>query len=105
MINGISLAMVAGIGLRTVARVIHTYPTQAEAIKMAADAYRGRGVVFRGVVVANWLKLEKADQGKTGAGKQKGRGGGGRPPACWGEDAGKGFLSLARRGGCVRRRV
>src|SRR5438105_8773106 len=27
MINGISLAMVAGIGLRTVARVIHTYPT------------------------------------------------------------------------------
>jgi pyruvate/2-oxoglutarate dehydrogenase complex dihydrolipoamide dehydrogenase (E3) component len=39
MINGISLAMVAGIGLRTVARVIHTYPTQAEAIKEAANAY------------------------------------------------------------------
>ena len=39
MINGISLAMVAGIGLRTLARVIHTYPTQAEAIKKAADAY------------------------------------------------------------------
>ena len=39
MINGISLAMVAGIGLRTVARVIHTYPTQAEAIKKAANAY------------------------------------------------------------------
>ena len=39
MINGISLAMVAGIGLRTVANVIHTYPTQAEAIKQAADAY------------------------------------------------------------------
>jgi pyruvate/2-oxoglutarate dehydrogenase complex dihydrolipoamide dehydrogenase (E3) component len=38
MINGISLAMVAGIGLRTVARVIHTYPTQAEAIRKAADA-------------------------------------------------------------------
>ena len=37
MINGISLAMVAGIGLRTVARVIHTYPTQAEAIKIAAN--------------------------------------------------------------------
>ena len=33
------LAMVAGIGLRTVARVIHAYPTQAEAIKKAADAY------------------------------------------------------------------
>ena len=39
MINGISLAMVAGIGLGTVARVIHTYPTQADAIKMAAEAY------------------------------------------------------------------
>ena len=38
MINGISLAMVAGIGLRTLATVIHAYPTQAEAIKMAADA-------------------------------------------------------------------
>jgi hypothetical protein len=31
--------MVAGIGLRTIARVIHAYPTQAEAIKKAADAY------------------------------------------------------------------
>jgi pyruvate/2-oxoglutarate dehydrogenase complex dihydrolipoamide dehydrogenase (E3) component len=39
MINVISLAMVAGIGLRTLASVIHAYPTQAEAIKMAADAY------------------------------------------------------------------
>ena len=39
MINEITLAMVAGIGLRTVARVIHAYPTQAEAIKKAADAY------------------------------------------------------------------
>ena len=39
MINGITLAMVAGISLATVARVIHTYPTQAEAIKQAADAY------------------------------------------------------------------
>ena len=39
MINGIKLAMVAAVGLATVARVIHTYPTQAEAIKLAADAY------------------------------------------------------------------
>ncbi|MEO8411488.1 MAG: hypothetical protein ABI478_13050, partial [Propionivibrio sp.] len=38
MINGLSLAMVAGIGLKTVARVIHTYPTQADAIKKAACA-------------------------------------------------------------------
>ncbi len=38
MINEITLAMVAGIGLRTLARVIHAYPTQAEGIKRAADA-------------------------------------------------------------------
>lgn len=38
MINEITLAMVAGIGLRTLSRVIHTYPTQAEAIRKAADA-------------------------------------------------------------------
>ena len=38
MINEITLAIVAGIGLRTMASVIHAYPTQAEAIKMAADA-------------------------------------------------------------------
>jgi pyruvate/2-oxoglutarate dehydrogenase complex dihydrolipoamide dehydrogenase (E3) component len=39
MINGLSLAMVAGIGLGTIARVMHAYPTQAEAIRMAATAY------------------------------------------------------------------
>jgi hypothetical protein len=39
MINGISLAIGSGMGLRALAKVIHTYPTQAEAIKMAADAY------------------------------------------------------------------
>jgi len=39
MINGLSLAINSGIGLRAFARVIQTYPTQAEAIKMAADAY------------------------------------------------------------------
>jgi pyruvate/2-oxoglutarate dehydrogenase complex dihydrolipoamide dehydrogenase (E3) component len=38
MINEITLAMVAGIGLRTLSRVIHAFPTQAEAIKRAADA-------------------------------------------------------------------
>lgn len=40
MINGISLAITAGIGLQEFSEVIHTYPTQAEAIKMAAEAYR-----------------------------------------------------------------
>ncbi len=56
MINGISLAMVAGIGLRTVARVIHTYPTQAEAIKMAANAYtRTRLSPFLGWLLRKWV--------------------------------------------------
>jgi pyruvate/2-oxoglutarate dehydrogenase complex dihydrolipoamide dehydrogenase (E3) component len=39
MITQLSLAMSAGIGLRALARVNHPYPTQAQAIKMAADAY------------------------------------------------------------------
>jgi pyruvate/2-oxoglutarate dehydrogenase complex dihydrolipoamide dehydrogenase (E3) component len=39
MISEITLAIVAGIGLGTLSRVIHAYPTQAEAIRKAADAY------------------------------------------------------------------
>ncbi|MBW3542255.1 MAG: mercuric reductase [Planctomycetes bacterium] len=42
-ISEITLAMVAAKGLKAIARTIHPYPTQAEAIKKAADAYnRGR---------------------------------------------------------------
>jgi pyruvate/2-oxoglutarate dehydrogenase complex dihydrolipoamide dehydrogenase (E3) component len=39
MINEVTLAMVAGIGLRTLARVIHAFPTHATAIQKAAQAY------------------------------------------------------------------
>ncbi len=39
MINEITLAIDAGIGLSALARIIHAYPTQANAIKMAADAF------------------------------------------------------------------
>ncbi|MEO8858350.1 MAG: mercuric reductase [Burkholderiaceae bacterium] len=39
MINSISLAMVAGIGLGTLATVVQAYPTQGAAIRQAADAY------------------------------------------------------------------
>ena len=39
MINSISLAMVAGIGLRELAHVVPAYPTQGGAIRQAADAY------------------------------------------------------------------
>lgn len=57
MINEISLAMVAGIGLRTLARVIHAYPTQAEAIKKAADAYnRTRLTPIVQSLLRRWLR-------------------------------------------------
>ena len=39
MISELTLAMVGGLGLGTLAKTIHAYPTQAEAIKRAADAY------------------------------------------------------------------
>jgi pyruvate/2-oxoglutarate dehydrogenase complex dihydrolipoamide dehydrogenase (E3) component len=38
LINNISMAMVAGMGLRRLARVIHAYPTQGDAIRQAAQA-------------------------------------------------------------------
>lgn len=40
MISEITLAIVTGQGLSAISGVIHPYPTQAEAIKKAADAYR-----------------------------------------------------------------
>jgi pyruvate/2-oxoglutarate dehydrogenase complex dihydrolipoamide dehydrogenase (E3) component len=56
MINGITLAMVAGVDLGAMARVIHAYPTQADAIKMAADAYaRSRRSPFIGAVIRRWI--------------------------------------------------
>ncbi len=56
MINEVSLAMVAGIGLKTVSQVIHSYPTQAEAIRKAADAYnRTRLSPFLRALSSRWL--------------------------------------------------
>jgi pyruvate/2-oxoglutarate dehydrogenase complex dihydrolipoamide dehydrogenase (E3) component len=40
MISEITLAMVAGVGLQALADVIHPFPTQAEGIRMAAEACR-----------------------------------------------------------------
>lgn len=39
MISEITLAMVAGAGLGTIRRTIHPYPTQADVMKRAGDAY------------------------------------------------------------------
>lgn len=56
MISEVSLAMVGKVGLGTIAGVIHPYPTQAEAIKKAADAYnRTRLTPFVKNLLACWL--------------------------------------------------
>jgi len=55
MISEISLAMVAGVGLGTIAGVIHPYPTQAEAIKQVADAYSRTRLTPRLKKVFSWL--------------------------------------------------
>ena len=56
MINEISLAMVGNIGLGAISGVIHSYPTQAEAIKHVADAYsRTRLTPFVKKLFASWL--------------------------------------------------
>ena len=60
MISEITLAMVAGAGLRTLARVIHAYPTQAEGIKMAADAYNRTRLTPRTLgLMAAWLRWRR----------------------------------------------
>jgi pyruvate/2-oxoglutarate dehydrogenase complex dihydrolipoamide dehydrogenase (E3) component len=47
MINEISLAIVAGVGLKTLAKVLRAYPTQAEAIRIAANRYRASRLNWR----------------------------------------------------------
>jgi pyruvate/2-oxoglutarate dehydrogenase complex dihydrolipoamide dehydrogenase (E3) component len=39
MLSELTLAMVGGLGLKTLAKTIHPYPTQAEALKKTGDAY------------------------------------------------------------------
>jgi len=56
MLSEITLAIVSNVGLGTLAHVIHTYPTQAEAIKQAADAYnRTRLTPFIKGMFTRWL--------------------------------------------------
>ncbi len=57
MINEITLAMVHGIGLNQLARVIHAYPTQAEAIRKAANACnRERLTPFIAGLMRWWIR-------------------------------------------------
>jgi pyruvate/2-oxoglutarate dehydrogenase complex dihydrolipoamide dehydrogenase (E3) component len=56
MISELTLAMVGNLGLKTLSRVIHCYPTQAEAFKQVADAYnRTRLTPFIKGLFARWL--------------------------------------------------
>jgi len=56
MLSEITLAMVGNLGLGTIATVIHPYPTQAEAIRKAADAYnRTRLTPFVKQMFSRWL--------------------------------------------------
>jgi pyruvate/2-oxoglutarate dehydrogenase complex dihydrolipoamide dehydrogenase (E3) component len=58
MISEITLAMVAGIGLKTISTVIHPYPTQAEAIRKAGDEYnRKRFTPFLQKVFKKYLSI------------------------------------------------
>ncbi|MEZ4713303.1 MAG: mercuric reductase [Caldilineaceae bacterium] len=56
LISEITLAMNAGVGLKTIANTIHPYPTQAEAIRKVADAYnRTRLTPFVHGLFKRWL--------------------------------------------------
>jgi pyruvate/2-oxoglutarate dehydrogenase complex dihydrolipoamide dehydrogenase (E3) component len=60
MINELSLAITAGLGLSAIGRTIHPYPTQAEAIKKLADAYnRTRLTRFVKKLFNGWLKWQR----------------------------------------------
>jgi pyruvate/2-oxoglutarate dehydrogenase complex dihydrolipoamide dehydrogenase (E3) component len=56
MISELTLAVVGGLGLGTLARTIHPYPTQAAAIRRVADAYnRTRLTPFVKGLFQKWL--------------------------------------------------
>jgi pyruvate/2-oxoglutarate dehydrogenase complex dihydrolipoamide dehydrogenase (E3) component len=61
MINELSLAMTAGIGLSVIGKTIHPYPTQAEVIKKLADAYnRTRLTHLVKKILTVWLKWQRS---------------------------------------------
>ena len=58
MVSELTLAMVGGLGLKTLAKTIHPYPTQAEAIRQTGDAYnRTRLTPFAKRLLGFWLKV------------------------------------------------
>jgi len=60
MINEISLAMTAGLGLSAIGKTIHPYPTQGEVIKKLADAYnRTRLTPTVKRILSTWLRWQR----------------------------------------------
>ena len=60
MINELSLAIAGGLGLSAIARTIHPYPTQAEAIRKLADAHnRTRLTPFVKRILSAWLVWQR----------------------------------------------
>ena len=60
LISEITLAMVGGLGLKTISGTIHPYPTQGEAIKKVGDAYfRSRMSPSLGKLFSLWFKLRR----------------------------------------------
>ncbi|MEO1209666.1 MAG: mercuric reductase [Cyanobacteria bacterium J06638_20] len=55
LISEITTAMVGGLGLNSLSTTIHPYPTQAEGIKKAADAYRRTLLTPRTQTFLKWL--------------------------------------------------
>jgi pyruvate/2-oxoglutarate dehydrogenase complex dihydrolipoamide dehydrogenase (E3) component len=61
MVNELSLAMTAGLGLSAIGKTIHPYPTQAEAVKKLADAYnRSRLTPFIKRILTAWLRWQRS---------------------------------------------
>ncbi len=60
MISEITTAMVAGAGMKSIAATIHPYPTQAEAIKKAADAWNRTRLTPRvASIFKKWLAWKR----------------------------------------------
>jgi pyruvate/2-oxoglutarate dehydrogenase complex dihydrolipoamide dehydrogenase (E3) component len=61
MINELSLAITAGLGISSIGKTIHPYPTQAESIKRLADAYnRTRLTPLVRKLFSAWLTWQRS---------------------------------------------
>jgi len=61
MINEITLAMTAGLGLSSIGKTIHPYPTQAEAVRKLADAYNRTRLTPRvKKLFTSWLAWQRS---------------------------------------------